>query len=471
MTAELLAHGGQGTDGGRAPRLPAPVLQYADDDLVRTLPIGARAPAFDGLLGVDGQRHGLAELVDATAVVLIFTANRCPTAKSYAERLRALQADYGPRGVQLVLINSNDAALYPEESFPRMVERSKADRFTFPYLRDADQAVARAYGPRCTFHVFLLDRGRRLRYEGRFDDARLADRVTSRDLVHALDAVLAGRPVQQSRTEPFGCSLDLLPAGPPPIAPRAQRWLRPSLLAVIGGSWLGVVATSMTGSGAMLNHDALIEGAIARGAPLAAAAPLAVASWLVMVGAMMLPASWDAIARFERIARRFGQPGRELAAFLAVFAAGWAFLGVLAFAGDAVVHRVVDATPWLASRPWLIQASILLVAAAYQLSPVKRRCLEGCRTRELAPAAAPGVRGDVAAIAQGASAGWAHLLDCIGASGPLMVLMFAAGFADLAWMAGLTLVMVYEARGSRGDSLCRLVAAGLAVLAVLAIAG
>jgi predicted metal-binding membrane protein len=221
----------------------------------------------------------------------------------------------------------------------------------------------------------------------------------------------------------------------------------------------------------MLNHDALIEGALARGAPLVAAAPLAVGSWLVMVAAMMLPASWPAIARLERAARRFGHPGQELASFLTVFGAGWAMLGLLAFAGDAVLHRLVDATPWLAARPWLVQASILGLAAAYQLSPVKRRCLEGCRTRELAPAGTSAPGGSMAAVINGAKAGWAHLLDCVGASGPLMVLVFAAGFADLAWMAGLSAVMVYEARGSHGETLRRLVAAGLAILALLAVAG
>ena len=175
-----------------------------------TLAIGAPGPPFEGLLGTDGQRHGLATFADRDALVLIFSSNRCPTAKAYAERMNALQRDYGERGVQLVAINSNEPHLYPDESFPRMVERAAEDAYVFPYLVDEGQWTARAYGAVCTFHVFVLDRTRRLRYEGRFDDSRLVEGVTSHDLRNALDDVLAGREVGVPRTRPFGCSLDLV---------------------------------------------------------------------------------------------------------------------------------------------------------------------------------------------------------------------------------------------------------------------
>ena len=175
-----------------------------------TLAIGARGPAFEGLLGTDGARHGFSGVADRDALVLIFSSNRCPTAKAYVERMNALQRDYGPRGVQLIAINSNDPHLYPDESVPRMVERADEDRFAFPYLVDDGQRVAKAYGAACTFHVFLLDRARRLRYEGRFDDSRLPARVTSPDLRNALDDVLAGRDVSVAKTRPFGCSLDFV---------------------------------------------------------------------------------------------------------------------------------------------------------------------------------------------------------------------------------------------------------------------
>jgi hypothetical protein len=89
-----------------------------------------------------------------------------------------------------------------------MIERAAEDRYSFPYLVDDGQHVAQAYGATCTFHVFLLDGDRRLRYRGRFDDSRLPARVTSHDLRNALDDVLAHRAVRRATTRPFGCSLD-----------------------------------------------------------------------------------------------------------------------------------------------------------------------------------------------------------------------------------------------------------------------
>ncbi len=186
------------------------LLEIAIEEDHPAIAIGDPAPPFEGLLGTDGRRYGFGDFAEAEALVVIFSSNRCPTARAYASRLRALEADYGPRAVQLVLVNSNAPHLYPDESFDRMVERAAEDGYTFPYLVDEGQRVARAWGPTCTFHAFLLDRERRLRYEGRFDNARLADRVTSHDLRAAIDDVLAGREVRLAQTRAFGCSLDIV---------------------------------------------------------------------------------------------------------------------------------------------------------------------------------------------------------------------------------------------------------------------
>jgi peroxiredoxin len=175
-----------------------------------TLPIGAAGPTFDGLLATDGRSYGLSSFADREAIVLIFSSNRCPTAKAYGPRMNALQDELGPRGVQVVAINSNDPHLYPDESYPRMIERAAEDGYAFPYVLDDGQRVARAYGATCTFHVFLLDRDRRIRYQGRFDDSRFAERVASPDLVNAVADVLAGREVRVPTTRPFGCSLDFV---------------------------------------------------------------------------------------------------------------------------------------------------------------------------------------------------------------------------------------------------------------------
>lgn len=174
------------------------------------LPIGVSGPAFEGLLGTDGRRYGFSSFAERDVLVLIFSSNRCPTAKAYGERMNALQRECGSRGAQLLAVNSNDPHLYPDESYPRTVERAAEDGYTFPYLVDDGQRVAKAYGATCTFHVFVLDRERRLRYQGRFDNSRIAANVTSHDLRNALDDVLARRDVRVTTTRPFGCSLDFV---------------------------------------------------------------------------------------------------------------------------------------------------------------------------------------------------------------------------------------------------------------------
>jgi peroxiredoxin len=176
--------------------------------------VGDQAPGFEGLLGVDGRRYGLSVFADKPVVVLIFASNRCPTVKAYEGRLQALQEDYAALGVQIVAINSNDPHLYPEESYERMVEFARESGYAFPYLRDNDQRTAAAYGVTRTFHLFVLDASRTLRYQGRFDDSRLPARVTSHDLRNALDDVLADRPVRLAVTRPFGCSLDYVSPAP-----------------------------------------------------------------------------------------------------------------------------------------------------------------------------------------------------------------------------------------------------------------
>jgi peroxiredoxin len=187
--------------------MTAPGLAIVDTDPT-PIAIGCEAPPFDGLRSVDGGRVGLADFADARLVVLIFASNRCPTVHAYRDRLNDLVATYAPRGVAFAAINSNPPHLYPEERFDRMATLADEMGWQFPYLEDADQAVARRYGPTRTFHVFVLDEDRRVRYHGRFDDARLAERATTSDLRDALDDLLAGRPVATPVTKAFGCSLD-----------------------------------------------------------------------------------------------------------------------------------------------------------------------------------------------------------------------------------------------------------------------
>ncbi len=118
-----------------------------------------------------------------------------------------IQKEYSEKSVQLLALNSNNSSLSPADTYAEMVLRVREKCFNFPYVKDEDRTVARAYGAVCTPHVFLLDQDRMLRYKGRIDDSRNPERVTVNDLKNAIDDLLANRPVRVSETTPFGCSI------------------------------------------------------------------------------------------------------------------------------------------------------------------------------------------------------------------------------------------------------------------------
>lgn len=173
-----------------------------------SMAIGTKAPPFS-LAATDGKTYSLDDFAGAKALVVVFTCNHCPYAKASEDRLIRLQADYRDRGVQLVAINPNDDRGYPEDSFEEMKKRAKDKAFTFPYLRDESQEVARAYDAACTPDVFVFGPDRGLVYNGRIDDDWKDEaRVTRRDLRDVLDAVLAGRAPSLPEVVPsMGCSI------------------------------------------------------------------------------------------------------------------------------------------------------------------------------------------------------------------------------------------------------------------------
>jgi len=171
------------------------------------LAVGEKAPEFKDLLGVDGKRYSISSFKDKPVLVIIFSCNHCPYAVAYEDRVMAVTRDYTGKGVQFVVVNSNDDKSYPEDSYPKMIERAEEKGFNFPYVRDADQSVAEAYGAVCTPHVFAFDSQRVLRYRGRIDDAREPAKAKSFDLRNALDDLVAGNSVRVADTRPFGCSI------------------------------------------------------------------------------------------------------------------------------------------------------------------------------------------------------------------------------------------------------------------------
>ena len=173
-----------------------------------TLPIDSPAPVFKNLAATDGRKYSLDSFKNAKLVVISFTCNHCPYAKSYEDRFITLALEYMPKGAAFVAINPNDDVAYPDDSFENMKKRAEEKNFPFPYLRDELQEVARAYGAVCTPHIFILDSRRKLAYEGRIDDNwKNPAEVKSQDLRNAIEDLLAGKSVRVTNTNPMGCSI------------------------------------------------------------------------------------------------------------------------------------------------------------------------------------------------------------------------------------------------------------------------
>jgi peroxiredoxin len=160
------------------------------------------------LPGIDDKSHSLSDYKGKEAVAVIFSCNHCPYVKAWEDRMVDIQRDYGPKGAQLIVINSNDVSKVPDDSFPKMKERATEKGFNFPYLFDESQAIAQAYGAERTPEVFLFDRQGQLRYHGAIDD-NYDDPGAVKDhyLRNALDAVLGTRPLSVATTQPRGCTI------------------------------------------------------------------------------------------------------------------------------------------------------------------------------------------------------------------------------------------------------------------------
>ena len=170
------------------------------------LAIGASGPDFN-LKGTDGAMHSLASAAGPRGTAVIFTCNECPYAKGYEDRLITLAKTYEAKGVGFIAVNANDPQIVPGDGFEFMVKRAQDKGFPYPYVLDATQEVATAYGARVTPHVFLLDAKGMLVYRGRVDDSVKIDEVKSHDFQAALDALVDGKPVPVAETKAFGCGV------------------------------------------------------------------------------------------------------------------------------------------------------------------------------------------------------------------------------------------------------------------------
>ena len=172
------------------------------------LPLGTAAPDFS-LMNIDGKTLSLADLSDASAMLVIFMCNHCPFVKHVADALAALAAEYQAKGVAIVGISSNDVANFPADSPEQMVAEAEQRNYTFPYLYDETQQVAKAYRAACTPDFYVFDQDRKLFYRGQMDASRPESEipVSGEDLRTALDAVLAGQPHPENQTPGIGCNI------------------------------------------------------------------------------------------------------------------------------------------------------------------------------------------------------------------------------------------------------------------------
>jgi len=170
--------------------------------------IGTKAPAFNNLPGVDGKNYGLEDFSSNSLLVVIFACNHCPYVQAYEDRIIKLQADFKPKGVQFLVINSNEDQNYPDDSFENMVKRAKEKGFNYLYLRDSSQEAAKAFGATHTPQIFVFNQNRDLSYTGRIDDNwEKPEEVKIHYLKDAISNLLDGKKPKEPETFAIGCSI------------------------------------------------------------------------------------------------------------------------------------------------------------------------------------------------------------------------------------------------------------------------
>jgi len=180
------------------------------------MPLGTKAPDFR-LPDTEGRTVVRDDFKGAAVLVVLFICNHCPYVKHIRYELARLARDYHARGVAFVAINANDVAKYPDDSPEKMAAEKRDVGYTFPYLFDATQAVAKAYRAACTPDIYVFDAGRRLAYRGQFDSSRPGNNkaVDGHDLRTALDALLAGNAPSTEQIPSIGCNIKWKPGNEP----------------------------------------------------------------------------------------------------------------------------------------------------------------------------------------------------------------------------------------------------------------
>lgn len=173
------------------------------------LPLGTPAPDFTLLDTVSGKTVSLDELKSDKATVIMFICNHCPFVKHVDEAIVSLAKDYQAKGVSVIAISSNDVENYPQDSPELMKEEAEKVGYTFPYLYDETQEVAKAYDAACTPDFYVFDKDLKCAYRGQLDDSRPGNDkpVTGKDLRAALNEILEGKEVSAPQIPSLGCNI------------------------------------------------------------------------------------------------------------------------------------------------------------------------------------------------------------------------------------------------------------------------
>jgi peroxiredoxin len=183
------------------------------------LPLGTEAPDFSLADVVSGRTVTRRDFDDAMALLVMFICRHCPYVAHVRPELAAVAREHVGTGLGIVAISANDPATYPEDAPEGLSAEAVEAGYTFPYLFDETQEVAKAYTAACTPDFFLFDRDRRLVYRGQFDASRPGNGVpvTGEDLRAAIDAVLEERPVPPEQHPSVGCSIKWRPGNEPNV--------------------------------------------------------------------------------------------------------------------------------------------------------------------------------------------------------------------------------------------------------------
>lgn len=173
------------------------------------IPLGSAAPEFELMEVVTGQNFSLQQLRSELATVIMFICNHCPYVKHIQNKLSEIADLYETKGISFIAINSNDVESHPEDAPEKMKENAEKFSYTFPYLFDETQEVAKAYQAVCTPDFYIYDKNLKLVYRGQFDDSRPGNNipVTGQDLTGALDRIIEGKEINKEQKASIGCNI------------------------------------------------------------------------------------------------------------------------------------------------------------------------------------------------------------------------------------------------------------------------